>query len=687
MMNMLPSQMTEVKCVIGAKLGSGTYGDVYQVTDKEVIKIYKDVDPNKATQIDSTAELDILFRLRSPFLLKGLAIQTPGACYDPNGSKIQSLSLRMELLTGQSFNLVKHISYSKLKEVFLHYALGLRCMHRNNYLHLDLKPYNMMYGGTQDNPIGVLIDFGLALGTYRGADNKLMPIRSSDVRITCGYRPPECLRDDHVYSDKADIWSLGISYLEFLTGKFVYDYNKDQQFIDEKQSDGKVRKVHSHEKTSLLQFQKLADPTKIRKNLEAYMENIPKEDKKAFTDLMVGMLDLDQVKRFDIERVIDDKFFSTAKEKVKEFPGNHCDSVLVKQSISEVVFDQSRYDGLQFLLSLLQTYWRFARTEMLFCSVDVYMRAIAGIGPNVNMDTIKDVAKCSILITHRLFYGIIDIPEAVFQSLSAWKLEPTIIQYLGGIIRRPYLYDACESVDELVSICHHLFRNNDLKLLHHYLHIDINAYVQSVRESLPSNKTRSLKSQRISKFMEMCDGTYELLKYRDQVWERFYGELISSPLNEAKLEYLFSSVDIFMRLLIKDPNENYGNLAAIAMDLAIESLPENRNIDVKSFSKTDPALSKLRSKLDSANLYTNRAYHLAKSADELLMFRKYFPKMIDDHYYVFDSYHNLDFEKELKRYAKGFILGNTPKTITIAEFMKLPEPKPIQTISPKIKAT
>lgn len=126
---------------------------------------------------------------------------------------------------------------------------GLRAFHRLEMVHLDLKPENILIDAQ-----GVLkiIDFG----STRVAGTREIASRIEDhVEGTVDYTAPECIDGD--YSNRSDIFSLGVIAYELLTGTLPYShserprpagklhYRSARQYNDKLQSwvDGTLRKA------------------------------------------------------------------------------------------------------------------------------------------------------------------------------------------------------------------------------------------------------------------------------------------------------------------------------------------------------------------------------------------------------------------------------------------------------------
>ncbi len=103
-----------------------------------------------------------------------------------------------------------------VREVTRQIAAGLRALHRQEMIHQDLKPENIMidrYGTVK------LIDFGST--KIAGIDEITTPIRHDNVLGTRNYTAPEYLQG-YAGSNVSDIYSLGVIVYEMLTGQLPY---------------------------------------------------------------------------------------------------------------------------------------------------------------------------------------------------------------------------------------------------------------------------------------------------------------------------------------------------------------------------------------------------------------------------------------------------------------------------------
>jgi hypothetical protein len=133
----------------------------------------------------------------------------------------QQITLIMELVAGLSVTsfILERSKLSERVSAFLiqQVLVGLQFLKDNHIIHRDLKPDNLLL-----NAKGVIkmIDFG----TAAKMDNS-STVRRSTVG-TPWYCAPEVIRSEE-YSFPADIWSLGCTLIEFLSGKPPYDDLQD----------------------------------------------------------------------------------------------------------------------------------------------------------------------------------------------------------------------------------------------------------------------------------------------------------------------------------------------------------------------------------------------------------------------------------------------------------------------------
>ncbi len=101
-------------------------------------------------------------------------------------------------------------------------AYALNYMHKNGYVHGDVKPANLLFGS---NAHVHLIDFSITRKEVRNANDLG---RGISVLATPEYMAPEALSGSDI---RSDIYSLGVVFYRMLAGKLPYEGNTPQEII------------------------------------------------------------------------------------------------------------------------------------------------------------------------------------------------------------------------------------------------------------------------------------------------------------------------------------------------------------------------------------------------------------------------------------------------------------------------
>ena len=83
---------------------------------------------------------------------------------------------------------------------------GLKALHKNSFYHRDIKPDNILYD--RENKNAIIVDLGVG--------RKVKGEEAFSVTGTLNYRAPEMTIKG--YTSKVDIWALGITIYEMVTG-------------------------------------------------------------------------------------------------------------------------------------------------------------------------------------------------------------------------------------------------------------------------------------------------------------------------------------------------------------------------------------------------------------------------------------------------------------------------------------
>lgn len=116
-----------------------------------------------------------------------------------------------------------HVQEETARKFLTQIAAGICMLHRENVLHRDLKPQNILLSNSSDDPVLKIADFGFARA-----------LQPQDMAATvCGsplYMAPEILRHEP-YDAKADLWSVGAILYELLLGRPPFNGANPMQLL------------------------------------------------------------------------------------------------------------------------------------------------------------------------------------------------------------------------------------------------------------------------------------------------------------------------------------------------------------------------------------------------------------------------------------------------------------------------
>jgi len=139
---------------------------------------------------------------------------------EPHGRR-QCLYYITEYVEGQTLrqwmNDHQQPALKEVRTIIEQIARGLRAMHRQEMIHQDLKPENIMI---DQHGVVKIIDFGST--KIAGIEEITTPLARDNILGTRNYTAPEYLKGGHG-SNRSDIFSLGVIAYEMLCGQLPYD--------------------------------------------------------------------------------------------------------------------------------------------------------------------------------------------------------------------------------------------------------------------------------------------------------------------------------------------------------------------------------------------------------------------------------------------------------------------------------
>ena len=206
------------KYVILSRIGKGGLGEVYLAKHKTLgifraLKVLsKDDSDDHAKYLERfLREAKLASEIRHPNVVGVMDVEVDPACgvpyivmeYVDGGSLRNSLTANKRLSEEQAVVIVEAV------------ASALQMAEKHRIVHRDIKPDNIMF--TKQGEVK-LADLGIA--KVVGADNDLT--KTNMMIGTPAYLPPEQARNAKGVDARADIYSLGATFYEMLTGQQPY---------------------------------------------------------------------------------------------------------------------------------------------------------------------------------------------------------------------------------------------------------------------------------------------------------------------------------------------------------------------------------------------------------------------------------------------------------------------------------
>ncbi|XP_075404011.1 serine/threonine-protein kinase Nek11 [Tenrec ecaudatus] len=198
-----PKTLLAGRYVLRQKLGSGSFGTVYLVSDKkakqgEELKVLKEIaigEPNPNETVQANLEAQLLSKLDHPAIVKFHAsfVEHDTFCIITEYCEGRDLDYKIQEYkeAGKTF------PPKQITEWFLQLLLGAGYMHERRILHRDLKSKNIFL----KNNLLKIGDFGVSRLLLGSCD------LATTLTGTPHYMSPEALKHQG-YDTKSDIWSL-----------------------------------------------------------------------------------------------------------------------------------------------------------------------------------------------------------------------------------------------------------------------------------------------------------------------------------------------------------------------------------------------------------------------------------------------------------------------------------------------
>lgn len=353
----------DMKVIFNDVMGEGGYGVVYKVFDPKTNRNYAlkighpgtsefmkfEYETTKKIFEDSgEEEKKCIMMAYSSFYIENRF------CYL---SELLSLNLFVFL---QRYTSNNQLSINNVQCIAFHVVNSLIVLHSKDYVHLDLKPENIMFT-TPDFTHLKLGDFGCTITV----DKLKEALRNQKNNlVTDYYRPPEIILSLDVADTKVDIWSLGCMLMELAIGYVLYpgktnhillslfQRREKNLFPENMITNSPFRNEHFDKNNQLIKLDIDSDEP-VSKDMEEYLETFNQlnefgyfdktidelidefvwnfdndennEGIDLFKDLLNNMLKIDPRERYTIENVRNHNFFNfefkpTKDDKKSKYP-------------------------------------------------------------------------------------------------------------------------------------------------------------------------------------------------------------------------------------------------------------------------------------------------------------------------------------------------------------------------------
>ena len=199
---------------IQEKIGNGGMATVYKALD-QILNRYVAV---KVLREEFTTDEEFIKRFNAE-------AQSAARLTHPNivsvydvGQEYNIYYIVMELIQGKTLKQIieedGHLSWKWAVNIAIQIASALEMAHKNNIIHRDIKPHNIMI--TEDG-VAKVTDFGIA----KADSNSTRPAFGTTLG-SVHYFSPEHARGGYTDS-KSDLYSLGVVMYEMVTGKVPFD--------------------------------------------------------------------------------------------------------------------------------------------------------------------------------------------------------------------------------------------------------------------------------------------------------------------------------------------------------------------------------------------------------------------------------------------------------------------------------
>ena len=452
--------------VLIRKAGSGSYGSVYtsrSPTDRKhsPIAVKRNIIDHPTTWMGSIRELDILTSLKDghPNVINLLGVMDRVAFSNsptsPRGGAFKDDRIHFVFehapYDGHTFIHDLNPGYDLIKVAIRDLLLGMEFVHGRGIIHRDIKPANTLIVQNEHHIMLKVCDFGSAKPiTYQGTQ--------TPRTVTNWYRAPEIAFDDPHYTEKIDVWAVGVTIFELVGKKALFRGVKGHdewlpqliiEYVPSCPPKTKLGKIFPHFKGKFPTVSRnrvrwvdrlCMNPEKI----EAFNRAPGGGNYEQLNDILTGMLMLDPTQRWTMAQVLDHPFFDSERD--------YINSVRIKYppispQLPMIIIQPGSVRGwgiqIAFAMYNNRTSFEWYTDRVLFRSIEVFDRYLVIENPAV----IQQLTQFQIEIRYLVcLYAAIKYRATMFPPISYQTL-----------VSEPYKTE--EALDEAGRFEDHLLRD------------------------------------------------------------------------------------------------------------------------------------------------------------------------------------------------------------------------------------
>jgi serine/threonine protein kinase len=445
-------------------LGKGKFGKVFEVENERGERIaLKIVHPRNFNLI----EIDVLSRMKSPYLIRSMG----EIKYFPGEGEGMTMELKENNLS--KFNL-QQTTPGQIKRIIVSLMLGIECLHKKGFLHLDVKPGNCLYDFVNGNYTGYISDFGHAIrcrDSYQGVTRES---RAGSLK----YFPYEILekKDNYLFDDKSDVWSLGVTILVFLGMNYKFEF----KFGDTNEY-----------KTQMIK--KYWDDEPIENIIRYNVNNLNflEEDKIDLIEMLIHMTKKDRNERLSSRDFKELRFYK------KNILPNEC----ILSSPREILYipysSSNVMRGINSLNSYFETKYTGFRLDTYFLCIELFIRMMQVSPLEISDQTLEEIIQYCFVGSLKYYKETKEsISDISFSEDSVYKLSKLLN---GDIAPNRFFYKAMY-LDDLVLLKEILFKN--YYLISMYSHLNVEKVFEYFRQNYDYSETKIEEKMRFSDMMK-----------------------------------------------------------------------------------------------------------------------------------------------------------------------------------------